>query len=132
MPSKWTHPFLVAEPEPLRRRVCIELDRVLSSTLTVKVMAMNDAGNYVEPVPVNNPLQQAVDRQGEQIKQLKETNKEMKEQLKQKDSEVGCVRFVNTRFVDSISIVYSQCANSLGGVLGGRPPVLAFSLRVWD
>ena len=48
---------------------------------------MNDAGNYVEPVPVNNPLQQVVDRQGEQIKQLKETNKDMKEQLKQKDLE---------------------------------------------
>ena len=59
-----------------------------SAYRALKVIAMNDAGNHVEPVPVNNPLQQVVDRQDEQIKQLKETNKEMKEQLKQKDMEV--------------------------------------------
>ena len=53
---------------------------------------MNDTGNYVQWVPVNNPLQQVVDRQGEHVKQLmKETNKEMKEQLKQKDMEVTSV-----------------------------------------
>ena len=49
---------------------------------------MNDAGNHVEPVPANNPLQQVVDRQDEQIKQLEEANKKMKGQLKQKDKEV--------------------------------------------
>ena len=45
---------------------------------------MNDTNNYLQPaVPVNNPLQQVVDRQDEQIKQLKENNKDMimKEQL---------------------------------------------------
>ena len=58
---------------------------------------MNDAGNYVEAVPVNNPLQQVVDRQDEQIKQLKETNKEMNEPLKQKDMEVDvCVIVICT------------------------------------
>ena len=45
---------------------------------------MNDAGNYVQPVPVNNPLQQVVDRQDKEIDKLNE-------QLKQKDKEVGNV-----------------------------------------
>ena len=49
---------------------------------------MNDAGNYVEPVPVNNPLQQVVDRQDEHIKQLKKANEEKEEQLMHKEKEV--------------------------------------------
>ena len=39
---------------------------------------MNAVGNYVH---INDPLQQVVDRQDEQLEQLKETNEEMKEQL---------------------------------------------------
>lgn len=68
-------------------------------------MAMNDAGNHVEPVPVNNPLQQVVDRQDEQIKQLKETNKDMKEQLKQKEIEV-----ISVHSYDVTQYILSLCS----------------------
>ena len=45
---------------------------------------------------------------------------------------MGCVRFVDTRFVDFLctSIPYSQPQTVLGGFWGAEPPVLAFSLGV--
>ena len=61
--------------------------------MPIKVISGGD-DNYLQPaVPVNNLLQQVVDRQDERIKQLKENNKDMimKEQLKQKDMEVMSV-----------------------------------------
>ena len=43
-----------------------------------------------------------------------------------------CLRFIDYRFVDLQFVIVFALQTVQRGVLGAEPPVLAFSLRVWD